>query len=50
MWIVYNVKIEAAYFTYGKGVHAATFIDVETLSTSKDTFEKMVYEAAKNVS
>lgn len=47
LWIVYDVEINDTKFTYGDGVEAATFLDIKTLSSSNDIFEKMVYEVAK---
>jgi ADP-ribose pyrophosphatase YjhB (NUDIX family) len=50
MWVIYDVKISKAEFTYGDGVTAVTFLDAESLAKSDDIFEKMVYEIASSVS
>jgi len=47
MWVVYDVKLSDAEFTFGEGVTDATFLDAETLAGSDDIFEKMVYEISR---
>lgn len=46
MWVVYDVTISDTEFIYGDGVTAAMFLDAETLASSDDIFEKMVYEVS----
>lgn len=46
IWIVYGVELGSTNFQLGDGVTEASFIDPESLTDSKNIYEKMVYEVA----
>lgn len=48
MWVVYATEIDNDDFTYGDGVTAAAFVDITTLASSNNIFERMVYDVIGN--